>query len=344
MTKWGHPAVVVSQNYPADFAPLEGLFDMIVADVPCSGEGMFRKDEGAVSDWSLAAVDICSRRQRDILSAIWSALKPGGCLVYSTCTFNRLEDEENVQWIQRQLGADVLPVPCRMEWGIHEGEPGLHFFPHKTRGEGFYVALLRKHDCACEPAARSSSRPFSTLRPTKNPRHAKPSGSAAAPKNFIAEARQWLDGDFVFSADAASCTAFPAHFAELLPLLRQSLRVLCAGIQVGDIVIGLGDEEIVSADGMILAVRGHSIGETVKVTVMRGSEELSFDVTLGSDEELQALQQQLLEEQQQQQQQQQQQWQQQDEGYGNEGYNDIFEELYRYLYENNRGGSYDLSE
>ena len=117
-----------------------------------------------------------------------------------------------------------------------------------------------------------------------------------------------------------------------------------AGIQVGDIVIGLGDEEIVSADGMILAVRGHSIGETVKVTVMRGSEELSFDVTLGSDEELQALQQQLLEEQQQQQQQQQQQWQQQDEGYGNEGYNDIFEELYRYLYENNRGGSYDLSE
>lgn len=116
-----------------------------------------------------------------------------------------------------------------------------------------------------------------------------------------------------------------------------------AGIQVGDIVIGLGDEEIVSADGMILAVRGHSIGETVKVTVMRGSEELSFDVTLGSDEELQALQQQLLEEQQQQQQQQQQ-WQQQDEGYGNEGYNDIFEELYRYLYENNRGGSYDLSE
>ena len=117
-----------------------------------------------------------------------------------------------------------------------------------------------------------------------------------------------------------------------------------AGIQVGDIVIGLGDEEIVSADGMILAVRGHSIGETVKVTVMRGSEELSFDVTLGSDEELQALQQQLLEEQQQQQPQQQQQWQQQDEGYGNEGYNDIFEELYRYLYENNRGGSYDLSE
>lgn len=235
MTKWGHPAVVVSQNYPADFAPLEALFDMIVADVPCSGEGMFRKDEGAVSDWSLAAVDLCSRRQRDILSAVWSALKPGGCLVYSTCTFNRLEDEENVQWIQCHLGADVLPVPIRPEWGIHEGEPGLHFFPHKTRGEGFYVALLRKHDGAGEPAARNFSRPFSTLRPPKNPRHAKPSGSAAAPKSFIAEARQWLDGEFVFSADAATCTAFPAPFAELLPLLRQSLRVLSAGIQLGEL-------------------------------------------------------------------------------------------------------------
>ena len=235
MTKWGHPAVVVSQNYPADFAPLAGLFDMIVADVPCSGEGMFRKDEGAVSDWSLAAVDLCRRRQRDILSAVWPALKPGGCLVYSTCTFNRLEDEENVQWIQRQLGADVLPVPCRAEWGIQEGEPGYHFFPHKTRGEGFYVALLRKHDGACEPAAFSLLRPSRTLKPLKNPRHSKSSGSTKAPQFFVAEARRWLDGEFVFSADAASCTAFPAPFAELLPLLQQSLCVLSAGILVGEL-------------------------------------------------------------------------------------------------------------
>ena len=121
-----------------------------------------------------------------------------------------------------------------------------------------------------------------------------------------------------------------------------------AGIQSGDIVIAMGGQQITSADGMILAVRSHNIGETVSVTVMRGSEELAFDVTLGSDEALQALQQQQLQEQQQQQEQ----YLQQNpygngpvgDGYGNDGYDDILEELYEYLYNNNHGGSYDLGE
>ncbi|MBR5884921.1 MAG: RsmB/NOP family class I SAM-dependent RNA methyltransferase, partial [Bacteroidaceae bacterium] len=106
LTKWGSPYTVVSQNYPADFTSLSHLFDFIVTDVPCSGEGMFRKDEQAVSDWSLQNVDLCWRRQRDILESVWPTLKPGGLLVYSTCTFNRYEDEDNVQWIAGQLGAE----------------------------------------------------------------------------------------------------------------------------------------------------------------------------------------------------------------------------------------------
>ena len=206
--------------------PLTDLFDLVVADVPCSGEGMFRKDEGAVSDWSLANVDLCWRRQRDILSDVWPALKPGGLLVYSTCTFNRLEDEENVLWIARELGAEVLPVPYSAEWGIQEGAPGYHFFPHKTQGEGFYVALLRKKDGACEPM---------TLRNSRTPKGSKSSSSLKALKGFGAEAREWVEGDFVFSADAATCTAFPAPFAELLPLLRQSLRVLAEGVQLAEL-------------------------------------------------------------------------------------------------------------
>ena len=124
-----------------------------------------------------------------------------------------------------------------------------------------------------------------------------------------------------------------------------------AGIQAGDIVIAMGGQQITSADGMILAVRSHSIGETVKVTVMRGNEQLDFDVTLGSDEALQALQQQQYEEQQQQYQQWQEQYQQQypqgegdgygyDNGYGNPNYDDFFEELYEYLYNNSHGGVY----
>ena len=121
-----------------------------------------------------------------------------------------------------------------------------------------------------------------------------------------------------------------------------------AGIQAGDIVIAMGGQQITSADGMILAVRSHSIGETVTVTVMRGSEQLDFEVTLGSDEALQALQQQQYEEQQQQYQQYQEQYQQypqgEGDGYGNPTYDDFFQELYEYLYNNSHGGSYGLGE
>ncbi|MEE1088349.1 MAG: RsmB/NOP family class I SAM-dependent RNA methyltransferase, partial [Bacteroidaceae bacterium] len=142
LTKWGSPYTVVSQNYPADFTSLSHLFDFIVTDVPCSGEGMFRKDEQAVRDWSLQNVDLCWHRQRDILESVWPTLKPGGLLVYSTCTFNRYEDEDNVQWIAGQLGAEVLQVSVGPEWNIH-GE--YHFLPGRIRGEGQYMALLRKN-------------------------------------------------------------------------------------------------------------------------------------------------------------------------------------------------------
>ncbi len=130
MTKWGHPNSIVTQNYPADFAPLVNQFDLLVTDVPCSGEGMFRKDEGAIRDWSLENVALCWQRQRDILADIWPTLKPGGLLVYSTCTFNHFEDEDNVGWIARTLGGEVLEQR--------------HFLPGRDKGEGFFIAAIRK--------------------------------------------------------------------------------------------------------------------------------------------------------------------------------------------------------
>lgn len=121
---------IVTNNYPADFAGFDGCFDLIVTDVPCSGEGMFRKDQQAVAEWSLENVARCVERQRTILSDVWHALKPGGLLIYSTCTFNRFEDEDNARWICTRLGAELL----------HER----HFLPGRDRGEGFYCAVLRK--------------------------------------------------------------------------------------------------------------------------------------------------------------------------------------------------------
>ncbi len=122
---------IVTNNYPDDFAAFSSAFDLVVTDVPCSGEGMFRKDAQAVREWSVENVLMCAQRQREILSSVWHTLCDGGLLVYSTCTFNRFEDEDNVRWICRTLGGTLLEER--------------HFLPGRDPGEGFYVAAIRKN-------------------------------------------------------------------------------------------------------------------------------------------------------------------------------------------------------
>jgi len=123
------PQCIVTQNYPDEFGALTGRVDVLLADVPCSGEGMFRKDAVARQEWSLDNVRMCQQRQRQILSDIWHVLKPGGLLIYSTCTFNRYEDEDNARWICDEMGGNLLTER--------------HFLPGRDRGEGFYVAAIR---------------------------------------------------------------------------------------------------------------------------------------------------------------------------------------------------------
>ena len=130
VARWGCSNVAVSQSDPSAFGALRGWFDVVVTDVPCSGEGMFRKDERAVAEWSLDAVRLCAARQRRIVGDVWPALAPGGWLIYSTCTFNRQEDEDNVDWICRELGGTCLEMR--------------HFYPGEDRGEGFFAALIHK--------------------------------------------------------------------------------------------------------------------------------------------------------------------------------------------------------
>lgn len=151
MQKWGYGHVMVCNAYPADFAAYaSGYFNVVAADVPCSGEGMFRKDPASRDEWSLAKVAECAALQRSIIGDVWPALCPGGFLVYSTCTFNRHEDEDNVAWICRELGARVVPLSVEKEWGVVEGRTadgdlaGYHFFPHRAKGEGFFLCLLQK--------------------------------------------------------------------------------------------------------------------------------------------------------------------------------------------------------
>ncbi|MBQ3623576.1 MAG: rRNA cytosine-C5-methyltransferase [Bacteroidaceae bacterium] len=149
VTKWGAASVVVTKNEPCDFSKFENMFDFILVDAPCSGEGMFRKDATAVEQWSVANVQQCVKRQRTILSDVWSALAPGGLLVYSTCTFNSEENEECVSWIANELGADVLALNIPEEWGVTSNlqggnNPVYRFIPGYTKGEGFFLSVLRK--------------------------------------------------------------------------------------------------------------------------------------------------------------------------------------------------------
>ena len=139
---WGDPGTAVVSRDPSAFG-VSPLFDIIVADVPCSGEGMFRKDATARAQWSEENVDFCVARQRKIIADIWPALRPGGILIYSTCTFNRRENDGNAQWIASELGAsfvDIGPVPnC-----IFRTACGYAMLPGFVPGEGQWVTALRK--------------------------------------------------------------------------------------------------------------------------------------------------------------------------------------------------------
>ncbi|HKL92856.1 MAG TPA: hypothetical protein VJ871_06195 [Bacteroidales bacterium] len=148
LCKWGHPNTIVTQDSPAAWGRMSGMFDVIISDVPCSGEGMFRKDDVAIREWNPGLPQFCALRQEQIVRDAWAALKPGGFWIYSTCTFNRLENEDMLHWICTHLGARSLPIPFESAWGVEETDgPMYRFYPHKVRGEGFSIALLQKtHD------------------------------------------------------------------------------------------------------------------------------------------------------------------------------------------------------
>lgn len=232
LIKWGHPGVIVTNNDPADFTPLGPLFDVILTDVPCSGEGMFRKDENAIKEWSTDGVDLCWKRQRRIVADVWPCLKPGGILIYSTCTFNREENEDNVTWIANELGAEVLPVEVENDWNITGNLTGAdfpvyRFLPHRTGGEGLFVAVLRKTGEADEE--------FNI------PRKASKQGNTKKGKNaqtivFPKDTTNWLchEKGYTFRIEGTEAKAIPAAYTEIYDYLKSSLRILHAGITLAE--------------------------------------------------------------------------------------------------------------
>ncbi len=147
ITKWGCDNVAVTNSDPSAFYRLPDWFDIIVADTPCSGEGMFRKDPNAIKEWSLANVKLCMERQQRILSDIWHSLAPGGLLIYSTCTFNRYENDGIIDFLADRLGAEIIELYCLSadfpQLYITDSG-GCQFIPGRIEGEGQYFAVVRK--------------------------------------------------------------------------------------------------------------------------------------------------------------------------------------------------------
>ena len=220
--KWGNPNCIVTNNNAEDFHAFADFFDLIICDAPCSGEGMFRKDHASIGEWSLSNVGTCWKRQRDIVKDIWHTLKEGGIFIYSTCTYNAHEDEENVQWIAENLGAEVLSCHPLEEW--HLTETNTHFFPHKHRGEGFFISVLRKGEVSC-----LQERPVTYGKQQKRDKQKNKPLS-----KFPSELKEKLvnPDDFTFFDSNGTFSAFPTAHTYILQQAKATLKVIHSGIEL----------------------------------------------------------------------------------------------------------------
>lgn len=172
--KWGYPQAIVTRGDTARFRKTGAIFDIIAADVPCSGEGMFRKDPEAVAQWSPALVNECAARQREIIENLWHALRPGGYFIYSTCTFNRAENEDIAEFILENFDAQPIDPAFPEEWDIVKRDNCHHFLPGKIRGEGLTVAIFRKtQDAGMSRPAAKPGKKKSTQKEIKIPQSVK---------------------------------------------------------------------------------------------------------------------------------------------------------------------------
>ncbi len=247
VAKWGSPNTVVTRGDTSKFRKLKETFDIIVVDAPCSGEGMMRKDEQARQQWSLALVDQCATLQREILSNVWEALKPGGVLIYSTCTFNRHENEHNVEWLISEYGAESIEVPeldaCKANGvasGIDTDANCYRFFPGRVRGEGLFLAAVRKpgeFQRGSRSLTRCSDMNGEFQRGSRSRTRCNDMngdiqrGSRSLTR--CSEAAQWLRGDFSIVSLGDDVFALPEASADFMLSLKGKLDVLSMGVWLG---------------------------------------------------------------------------------------------------------------
>lgn len=216
VAKWGSARTVVTRGDTARYGKLKRAFDIIAVDAPCSGEGMIRKDAEAARQWSSRLVAECAARQREILEKLWPALRPGGYLIYSTCTFNDDENDRIVDWLEAEFGAERVATPIEDMPGVTVDAHICRFLPSRVRGEGLCLAVVRKPGEGKENASEGRRKE----RPGK-------------PLTVPAWLKAALPSDFVFSADGETLRAMPADMAAIVRPMLPALDVLGAGVECG---------------------------------------------------------------------------------------------------------------
>lgn len=219
--KWGAANVIVTNNDPQHFQKLEGFFDVIVVDAPCSGSGLFRKDKEAVNEWSTDAVALCSGRQQRILSHVLPALKEGGVLIYSTCSYSKEENEDVADWLVKEMGVENIKLYLQKDWGIvpahsEGGAEVYRFYPDKVRGEGFFMACFKKVGGV-----------------EKKYKPSKPTFASTKEKALL---HHWINDaqPLEFLKHESSIYLFPKWGVELLGIIQSALYIQYAGTTIGE--------------------------------------------------------------------------------------------------------------
>jgi len=225
MVKWGAANVIITSNDPRDFQRLENYFDVIVVDAPCSGSGLFRREPEAIGHWSEASVQLCHQRQQRILADCWPALRQGGILIYSTCSYSKQEDEDILDWMMEEREAVSCRLSLEKEWNIVEtrgskGGYGYRCYPDRLKGEGFFISVVRKDDGG----------------DFVYPRKQKPAPGRLT-RLEEERLRPWVNQDCWFFRHHEQVYALPPALAEDLPYLQSVCYLKKAGVLLGQLAV-----------------------------------------------------------------------------------------------------------
>ncbi|MEG1648817.1 MAG: rRNA cytosine-C5-methylase [Rikenellaceae bacterium] len=219
--KWGVGNVIVTCSDPERFTALQGIFDIVLIDTPCSGEGMFRKTPDSRGEWSEESVRLCAARSRRIVASGYNSLREGGILIYSTCTYNTIEDEQTVEWIAKTYNMENFSInPCD-DWSVMKTQAAevecYKFMPHRTKGEGFFITAMQKTE------------PTKTISVSKN------KTVELASKLQTTEAKRWINcsGSYSIINHDATIYCLNENYINLLNIIKQNLYIITFGTEIG---------------------------------------------------------------------------------------------------------------